>query len=148
MATQHPHMTSTAAAITAAQAIDAIREQLGKSRVASEWSRLSLQQRAMLCYGAKLRPSTYAEMAIEDMTSDEREQIRVALVAMKTGIQVVTTTDPQEWRQAGKFKVERPPTQQQQARTEQLGRMKLNQQARQLDRRLSSLKAKSPVSGN
>lgn len=129
-------------------AINHMRHLLGKSRIASEWQQLTTQQRAMLCYGAKLRPSTYAEMAIEDMTCDEREQIRVALVAMKKAMQVVTTADPQEWSRATQCKQQHSQTQQQQERTEQRGRMKLNQQARQLDVRLRSLNAKSPVSGN
>lgn len=142
------HQQQRLASSAAQQSINHIRELLGKSRVAADWQQLSVQQRAMLCYGAKLRPSTYAEMAIEDMTSDEREQIRVVLVEMKKTVGALPATDPQEWRQAAGFSAAHRRTQQEQERAEQRGRMKLNQQARQLDSRLSSLKAKSPVSGN
>lgn len=145
MSVHHPHLATTTAA---AMAINAIREQLGKSRVASEWSRLTIQQRAMLCYGAKLRPSTYADMAMEDMTEAEREQIRAALVEMKKGVQAITTTEPTEWRRAAAHQASHRQTQQQAERTEQRNRMKLNQQARQLSSRLNTINAKSPVSSN
>ncbi|MDO6525416.1 hypothetical protein Q4519_06935 [Motilimonas sp. 1_MG-2023] len=131
----------------AEQAIEHIRGLLGKSRVASEWERLTMQQRAMLCYGAKLRPTTFAALAIEEMSPAEREQIRVALVEMKKGMQTVTTTDPTEWSKAAQFK-DQPRQFEQQAQDQLRGRMKMNQQARQLDSRLKALKAKNPDSAN
>lgn len=140
---QHGHL-----ATSADNALADIRAHLRRSRVAAEWSRLTMQQRAMLCYGAKLRPSTYAELALEEMTDDEREHIRLALVEMKRGLRDLTTTDRTEWRQVGGNCQHHHQTKQEQQRTEQQGRMKLDRQIRQLNQKLNAINAKSPVSGN
>lgn len=133
---------------TAERELASLREQLGRSRVAAQWSRLTTQQRAMLCYGAKLRPSTYAHMALEDMTEDEREAIRRALVEMKRGLREFVATDRTEWRHAGQCTAHHRQSQQAQERAELVSRMKLAQQARQLNQKVSTINAKSPVSGN
>lgn len=130
------------------QALAEMRARLERSRVAAEWSRLTTQQRAMLCYGARLRPSTYAELALEEMTDDEREQIRHALVEMKRGLHSLTTTDRTEWRQVARHCQHHQKTKQEQTRTEQQARMKLDRQIRQLTEKLNIVNAKSPVSGN
>lgn len=140
---QHGHLSTSAD-----NALADIRAHLRRSRVAAEWSLLTMQQRAMLCYGAKLRPSTYAELALEEMTDDEREHIRLALVEMKRGMHNMTTTDRTEWRQVAGNSKHHHQTKQEQARTEQQGRMKLNRQIRQLNQKLNAINAKSPVSGN
>ncbi|PPL15496.1 hypothetical protein UN63_12375 [Oceanisphaera arctica] len=125
-----------------------MRARLQRSRVAAEWSRLSTQQRAMLCYGAKLRPSSYAELALEEMTDDEREHIRLALVEMKRGLHSLTTTDRTEWRQVAGNCQHHQKTKKEQARTEQQGRLRLDRQIRQLSDKLNAVNAKSPVSSN
>ncbi|MFP2768357.1 hypothetical protein [Oceanisphaera sp. KMM 10153] len=130
------------------QALAEMRARLRRSRVAAEWSRLTMQQRAMLCYGAKLRPSTYAELALEEMTDNEREAIRLALVEMKRGMHNMTTTDRTEWRQVAGNCQHHHQTKQEQARTEQQGRTQLDRQIRQLNQKLNAINAKSPVSGN
>lgn len=132
----------------AQQALADMRARLERSRVAAEWSRLTTQQRAMLCYGAKLRPSTYAELALEEMTDDEREQIRHALVEMKRGLHNLTTTDRAEWRQVAGHCQHHQKTKQEQTHTEQQARIKLDRQIRQLTEKLNIVNAKSPVSGN
>lgn len=133
---------------TAESTLASLRDQLGRSRVAAEWSRLTPQLRAMLCYGAKLRPSTYAHLALEEMTDSEREAIRHALVEMKRGLRDFVVTDRTEWRHAGQCTAHHRQSQQTQERAELVSRMKLSQQARQLNQRVSTINAKSPVSGN
>lgn len=145
MSTYHHTLTAD---IIATAAIAGIRSQIGRSRVAAEWSRLTLQQRAMLCYGAKLRPGTYAHMELEEMTTDEREAIRQALVEMKRGLRDFVALDRTEWRHAGNQTPQHRHNQQEQERAEQQSRMKLAQQARQLNNKLNALNAKSPGSGN
>lgn len=148
MATAHAHVIPLNPTSAADDALAGIRAALRRSRVAAEWDRLSTQQRAMLCYGAKLRPSTYAHMALEDMTDDEREALRRALVEMKRGLREFVCTDRTEWRHVPANTGHHQQRKQQQEREETLARLRLSQQARQLGKKLESINAKSPASGN
>lgn len=139
-------LNSTLTNEQAESALAAMRAQLGRSRAAAEWSRLTHQQRAMLCYGAKLRPSTYAHLALEEMTDSEREAIRHALVEMKRGLRDFVATDRTEWRHAGQCTTYYRQTRKEEERREQQSRVKLAQQARQLNQKVSTINAKSPVS--
>lgn len=65
-------------------AIKGIRDLLGRSSAASHYSRLDVKARAMICYAARLRPSTYAAMSLDEMTPDERDEIRRAIITLRT----------------------------------------------------------------
>ena len=62
--------------------VDSLRELLDRSCVASRYSKLSDQQKAMILYGAKLKPSTHIHTPLDSMTVDEREQIRQSIIAL------------------------------------------------------------------
>lgn len=59
-----------------------LRDLLDRSCVASRYSQLSDQQKAMILYGAKLKPSTHINISLDSMTVDEREQIRQSIIAL------------------------------------------------------------------
>ena len=65
-------------------AIKGIRDLLGRSSAASHYNRLDVKARAMICYAARLRPSTYAAMSLDEMTPDERDEIRRAIFPLRT----------------------------------------------------------------
>ncbi len=65
-------------------ALQSMREMLGRSTAASHYNRLDVKARAMICYAAKLRPSTYAAMSLDEMTPEEREEIRRAIITLRT----------------------------------------------------------------
>lgn len=65
-------------------AIKGIRDLLGRSSAASHYNRLDVKARAMICYAARLRPSTYAAMSLDEMTPDERDEIRRAIITLRT----------------------------------------------------------------
>lgn len=130
---------------SAQQHIGGIRQLLGRSRVAANWRSLTAKQRAAICYVAKLRPSTYANLGLEQMTSDERLALQAAAVEL---LNIKIVTDRAEWLHAGDQLEHHRRTQQEQQREEQNNRKKLERQARQLSQRLETINAKSPVSGN
>lgn len=63
-------------------AIAAIRSMLGKSSAASQYDKLNQQQRAMILFAARLRPAKYINLPLLSMTLEEREAIRVAIIAL------------------------------------------------------------------
>ena len=65
-------------------AIKGIRDLLGRSSAASHYNRLDVKARAMICYAARLRPSTYAALSLDEMTPDERDEIRRAIITLRT----------------------------------------------------------------
>ena len=67
----------------AASAIANMRAMLHHSGPASRWQKLSKEARRMICFGAGLRPSDYADRDLDDMTTDERDAIRKSLVAIR-----------------------------------------------------------------
>lgn len=67
----------------AEQALQQMRAMFSHSGPASRYNRLSLRARAAICYTAKLRPSDYANRDLDDMTIDEREAIRRAILELK-----------------------------------------------------------------
>jgi len=62
--------------------VDHLRELLDRSCVASRYGKLSDQQKAMILFGAKLKPSTHINTPLDSMTVDEREQIRQSVIAL------------------------------------------------------------------
>ncbi|MCS6101384.1 hypothetical protein [Shewanella baltica] len=63
-------------------AIAAIRSMLGKSSAASQYDKLNQQQRAMILFAARLRPAKYINLPLLSLTLEEREAIRVAIIAL------------------------------------------------------------------
>lgn len=63
-------------------AIAAIRSMLGKSSAASQYDKLNQQQRAMILFAARLRPAKYINLPLLSLTLQEREAIRVAIIAL------------------------------------------------------------------
>ena len=64
--------------------IKGLREMLGRSTAASHYNSLDAKARAMICYAARLRPSTYAPMSLDEMTPEEREEIRRAIITLRS----------------------------------------------------------------
>lgn len=62
--------------------VDSLRALLDRSCVASRYGKLSDQQKCMILYGAKLKPSTHLKTPLDCMTVDEREQIRQSIMAL------------------------------------------------------------------
>lgn len=62
--------------------VDLLRDLLDRSSVASRYGKLSDQQKAMILYGAKLKPSTHIKIPLDSMTVDERELIRQSIMAL------------------------------------------------------------------
>ena len=65
------------------EALHNMREMLGRSTAASHYNSLDVKARAMICYAAKLRPSTYAALSLDEMTPEEREEIRRAIITLR-----------------------------------------------------------------
>lgn len=64
-------------------ALKNMRDMLGRSTAASHYNSLDVKARAMICYAAKLRPSTYASLSLDEMTPDERDEIRRAIITLR-----------------------------------------------------------------
>ncbi|MFT5788038.1 MAG: hypothetical protein ACI8SJ_000133 [Shewanella sp.] len=62
--------------------VDSLRDLLDRSCVASRYGKLSDQQKAMILFGAKLKPSSHINTPLDSMTIDEREQIRQSIIAL------------------------------------------------------------------
>jgi hypothetical protein len=60
-----------------------IRAILGRSCAASQYSKLTEQQKAIVLFGARIRPSTHINIPLEAMTFEERNQIRLSIIALR-----------------------------------------------------------------
>ena len=65
-----------------AAAIRAMRLQLGRNTAASHYNKLSDQQKAIVLFGARLKPSSHIHMPLENMSIDEQEQVRSSIIAL------------------------------------------------------------------
>ena len=63
-------------------AINAMREQLGKSSAESRYSKLSDQQKAMILFGARLKPSEHIHNSLDKFSHEEKERIRKSILAL------------------------------------------------------------------
>ncbi|NRB24062.1 hypothetical protein [Shewanella sp.] len=66
-----------------AAAIRAMRLQLGRNTAASLYSKLSNQQKAIILFGARLKPSSHIHIPLESMSFDEQEQVRLSIIALR-----------------------------------------------------------------
>ena len=63
-------------------AINTMRQNLGRSSAASCYSKLTEQQKAMVLFGARLKPSEHIRTAFDSFSDDHREQIRQSIMAL------------------------------------------------------------------
>jgi hypothetical protein len=67
------------------EAIAAMRNMLGKTSAASQFDKLTAQQRALIFFAARLKPSEYLNRPLLSLSTTEREAIRQSLIAL-TGL--------------------------------------------------------------
>lgn len=120
-------------------AINHMRHLLGRCRVSAWWSEQSKTVREGICRAAALKPVAYWDKRLEDMTDDEREAIRRAVVAFKQALTGFNATDRGEWLHVPDFADAELDEEVKQE--EQLRREELHQQARRLQQRAEKLKA-------
>lgn len=53
-----------------------------KDKLLKEWRNLNIEMRSALCYTARLRPQHYANLGLDQMTWNEREAIRQAVLKL------------------------------------------------------------------
>lgn len=66
-----------------ANPFDVVREKLGRNHLASTYNSLTTQQKAMILFGAKIKASSHISCSFESMDRDEREAIRLSIIAMQ-----------------------------------------------------------------
>jgi hypothetical protein len=64
------------------EAIAAMRKMLGKTSAASQFDKLPAQQRALVLFGARLKPSEYLNRPLLSLSTNEREAVRQSLIAL------------------------------------------------------------------
>jgi hypothetical protein len=67
------------------EAIAAMRNMLGKTSAASQFDKLTAQQRALIFFAARLKPSEYLNRPLLSLSTNEREAVRQSLIAL-TGL--------------------------------------------------------------
>ncbi|WP_219012182.1 hypothetical protein [Shewanella algae] len=65
-----------------AAAINAMRQMLGRSSLASAYEKLTPQQRAIVLYGARIKPSDAINKPLMSMSEEHREAIRQSVIAL------------------------------------------------------------------
>ncbi|MGR7921905.1 hypothetical protein ACU6RQ_12500 [Zobellella denitrificans] len=120
-------------------AINHMRHLLGRCRIASWWSRQPRIVREGLCRAAALKPAAYWDKPLEEMTMDEREAIRRAVVAFKQAMATITATDRGEWLHIPDFAGQDEKQEQQEDESQR--REALLQQARLIQLRAEKVKA-------
>lgn len=64
------------------QAIAAMRKQLGKSSLAATYDKLTDQQRAIVLYAARIKPSTAIDTPLLQLPIAQREAVRMAIISL------------------------------------------------------------------
>lgn len=124
---------------SSAESIHHIRQLLGKSRISSWWGKQSRTVREGICRAAALKPVMYWDKRLEDMTDDEREAIRQAVVNLKQAVLAITATDRGEWLHVPDFASTDRKQEKQQG--EVSNKDPLLQQAQRMQQRADMLKA-------
>ncbi|MCS3461638.1 hypothetical protein [Aeromonas sp. BIGb0445] len=124
--------------------LDHLHEQfeISKKSVGREWSAVSVRQRRAICFDAQLRPSTYAEMTLEEMQPAERESIRQSVIAL--GMQSLFSggCDAISWQAA--FRCAADQATPEKNKRELLSAARLRQQARTM-RNISHVQGPRPI---
>ncbi|OYD24717.1 hypothetical protein [Oceanimonas baumannii] len=122
-------------------AINNMRDMVGCTRIASWWNGLTKSSREGLCRTAALKPAVYWNKALEEMSDDEREAIRRAVVELKSALASFAATDRSEWLHVADYPGQRHDepamTAQQQAKRQEY----LEQQALMIQRKAEMVKA-------
>lgn len=63
-------------------AIAAMRMMLGKTSAASQFDKLTNQQRALVLFAARLKPSEYINTPLLSLSTNEREAVRQSIIAL------------------------------------------------------------------
>ncbi|WP_346351015.1 hypothetical protein N2M06_13410 [Oceanimonas sp. AH20CE76] len=135
--TAYRHITQSAGEL----AINQVRSLLSHNRIAGWWSRQPKAVREGLCRAAALKPAVYWNKTLEDMTDDEREAIRRAVVELKAALAGFTATDRSEWLHVADYSGQRH-DEPAMAMEQQLERKKyLEQQALMIQRKAEMIKA-------
>jgi len=118
-------------------AIAHMRQMFQRSSAASHYNSLDMKARAMICYAAKLRPSTYAALSLDEMTPEERDEIRRAIITIRTINEEFSgvNLDRGEFMQIPHREINSEASRQ----TETKRRLELNAQARTLAARAAAL---------
>ena len=126
-------------------ALKNMRSMLGRSTAASHYNSLDVKSRAMICYAAKLRPSTYAALSLDEMTPEERDEIRRAIITLRTINDAFSgvNLDRGEFMQIPHRAINSEEFRQEETKR----RLELNAQARTLAARAAALN-KIPVQGD
>jgi hypothetical protein len=88
LALKHPSNSGSLAAANehhgdaGLNAIAAMRCMLGKNSAASQFDKLTQQQKALILFGARLKPSEYLNRALMSLTAEQREAVRTSLIAL------------------------------------------------------------------
>tara|TARA_R110002033_G_scaffold54_1_gene852 strand:+ start:3384 stop:3857 length:474 start_codon:yes stop_codon:yes gene_type:complete len=64
------------------EAIAAMRKMLGKTSAASQFDKLTAQQRALVFFAARLKPSEYINRPLLSLSTTDREAVRQSLIAL------------------------------------------------------------------
>jgi hypothetical protein len=87
----HPTHPTQAGQLTAANehhgdaglnAIAAMRTMLGKNSAASQFDKLTQQQRALVLFAARLKPSEFLNRPLMSLTAEQREAVRRSIIAL------------------------------------------------------------------
>lgn len=124
----------------AENALAQMRALLGRSGVESRWAQMDARQRRAVCVTAEINPRL-AEQPLAEFSSDEREQLRSAIVLL-LGLGEIwgTGLDRGEWLRLGR-------QQRAEAQTEQCQREALLNEASVLDRKRSAAQRVAQQSG-
>lgn len=68
---------------TLSERFNDIRAMLGRNFAATQYNKLTDQQKAMILFGARIKPSSHINTPLESMTFEEREQIRLSIIALR-----------------------------------------------------------------
>lgn len=65
-----------------ADAIAAVREMMGRSSAASRYDKLPTQQKAMILFAARLKPSEFIDQPLLTLSLAERDAVRKSIIAL------------------------------------------------------------------
>jgi len=68
--------------MTGEQAIATMRKQLGKSSLAAAYDKLTGQQRAIVLFAARIKPSTAIDTPLLQLPMAQREAVRMAIISI------------------------------------------------------------------
>lgn len=64
-------------------AIANMRQMFQRSSAASHYDNLDIKARSVICYAARLRPSDFANKRLDELTTEQREAVRNAILTLR-----------------------------------------------------------------